>query len=262
MPTGDAAAARPAETPFKRLRWNYVFGWLFLVVLAWAGNLLSPVFGDLGGLLDRVVPSAPPGLRIVAFAVALVIIPLVAGVGANILLRFFQGRRNVQAVLRLTGEAVLHGGAGCDACLPGGRCSTGPTPTSRRWGWSPALSRPRAGRNWRPCTCRGRRIRARAPSRSVSPRQYHDYRLDGERHPGFPLHVRFASVRRPVERGSASLPSLRPSKTPCSRGFEGPRTAGIKQIAEGRFSGRMRSPPVHIAAIGEDCDCTRHLRRP
>ena len=101
MPTGDAAAARPAETPFKRLRWNYVFGWLFLVVLAWAGNLLSPVFGDLGGLLDRVVPSAPPGLRIVAFAVALVIIPLVAGVGANILLRFFQGRRNVQAVLQL-----------------------------------------------------------------------------------------------------------------------------------------------------------------
>ena len=101
MPTGDAAAARPAETPFKRLRWNYVFGWLFLAVLAWAGKLLSPVFGDLGGLLDRVVPSAPPGLRIVAFAVALVIIPLVAGVVANILLRFFQGRRNAQAILRL-----------------------------------------------------------------------------------------------------------------------------------------------------------------
>ena len=99
MPTGDAAAARPAETPFKRLRWNYVFGWLFLVVFAWAGNLLSPVFGALGR--DRVVPSAPQGLRIVAFAVALVIIPLVAGVGANILLRFFQGRRNVQAVLQL-----------------------------------------------------------------------------------------------------------------------------------------------------------------
>jgi len=100
MPTRDSAPGKPPESLLKRLRWNYVLGWLSLVLLAAAVGLLTPAFQGLRELLDSLVPTASLGTRIVLLGLALVFVPLGAGFGSNLLMRMFRGRRDVQAVLQ------------------------------------------------------------------------------------------------------------------------------------------------------------------
>jgi uncharacterized membrane protein len=85
----------------RSLRWTYVLGWLLLVLIAVASELFTPALRNLSQLLDRLVPSASLGWRVIALAAALVLVPLAAGGAADFVLRAFQGRRDVETVRRL-----------------------------------------------------------------------------------------------------------------------------------------------------------------
>lgn len=85
----------------RSLRWTYVLGWLLILLISVAVELFTPALQDLRELLERLVPSASLGWRVIALAAVLVLVPLAAGGAAYLFLRAFQGRRNVAAVRRL-----------------------------------------------------------------------------------------------------------------------------------------------------------------
>ena len=88
----------------RRLRWTYVLGWLLVLLVSVAVQLVTPALQDLREVLERLVPSASLGWRVIALVAVLVLVPLAAGRAADFLLRAFQGRRDVEAVRRLQGR--------------------------------------------------------------------------------------------------------------------------------------------------------------
>jgi uncharacterized membrane protein len=85
----------------RSLRWTYVLGWLFIVLIAVTWELFAPALREARALVDRLVPSASLGWRVITVAAALVLVPLAAGRAADFLLRAFRGRRDVETVRRL-----------------------------------------------------------------------------------------------------------------------------------------------------------------
>jgi hypothetical protein len=85
----------------RSLRWTYVLGWLLIVLIAVASELFTPALRNLSQLLDRLVPSASLGWRVIGVAAALVLVPLAAGGAADFFLRAFRGRRGADAVRRM-----------------------------------------------------------------------------------------------------------------------------------------------------------------
>ena len=86
---------------FRRYRWLYLLGWLFLTLLALVGKSLGPAVQGLNDIVGPLAPSPSVVWRILFTVVALVVGPLVAGSLAQVLLHVFQGRRRVDALLQM-----------------------------------------------------------------------------------------------------------------------------------------------------------------
>ena len=97
------ATSRPSlRSLLKRCRWLYLLGWLVLAVMALLAQWLGPaLFEQLRWLVDRVAPSASPGWKIALAVLALMVVPVAAGMVAQFLLRYLQGRRSSNALLQM-----------------------------------------------------------------------------------------------------------------------------------------------------------------
>jgi len=82
-----------------RYKWSYLLGWLFIAGFALLIELVGPsLFQNLSTMVGFIAPTATLFGKIVLSLLLLLIVPLAAGWLGGILLKFMDGRRNVQAL--------------------------------------------------------------------------------------------------------------------------------------------------------------------
>ncbi|MGB5752475.1 MAG: hypothetical protein WBN87_06415, partial [Thermoanaerobaculia bacterium] len=96
------ATSRPSlGSLLKRYRWLYLLGWLFLALIALLAQWLGPaLFEQLRWLVDQMAPSASLGWKIALVVVALIVVPMAAGIVAQFLLGYLKGRNGSNALLQ------------------------------------------------------------------------------------------------------------------------------------------------------------------
>ncbi|MGB5162352.1 MAG: hypothetical protein WBO53_18830 [Thermoanaerobaculia bacterium] len=97
------ATSRPSlGSLLKRYRWLYLLGWLFLALIALLAQWLGPaLFEQLRWLVDQMAPSASLGWKIALVVVALIVVPMAAGIVAQFLLGYLKGRNGSNALLQM-----------------------------------------------------------------------------------------------------------------------------------------------------------------